>query len=190
MGNGMGECNIQSCTSLHKVAAEFSAYGCPIYPASYGATPVDLIIQDEDEAALRVEVKSTRSKNSHGSYKVDLRRHTRNATGQTRKLCDNSQWDILAVYLVEIDVTCFFLPGEVLSKHAICLAPEVSESKYCGNPQRLISDFVGVHRVMEERKRLLTNPDSACTLPQGGEIWTRIKCSVCSWTSLFFHSHI
>lgn len=106
-----------------KAIYEFTKQGYHIFNQVSGKAPFDLVIYKEEEL-LKVSVKSVLKRNSRGKYEVQLKRVRSNKTENKIYPFDNSECDLLVVYIVDLDKLCIFYANKITAKHTLNI-PEI-----------------------------------------------------------------
>lgn len=117
----------QGDIGLAVAIAEFSKLNYTISIPLTDNSPYDLIVEKEG-TLQKVQVKTSKYKNSYGNYEVGLRRIRSNKTQNKIHNFDNKETDLLFILLENTD--CYLIPCEVLTvKSTITLGTKYGEYK-------------------------------------------------------------
>lgn len=106
------------------VAKELIKQGYEVYSGITDNTKYDLLAI-LDGQIYRVEVKSTKQPEKRsGAYKIELKRTRSNKKKNTIYLFDNTEVDILGVYLEDIDRVMLFEARAIKAKSALTIRTE------------------------------------------------------------------
>lgn len=106
-----------------KVATHYAERGCSVFMPWGGKSINDLIIEDANGRAIRVQVKctSTMSKNGKG-WNAQLKSVRSNKTKNVIKNFDGSTSDILAIYIEPEDRLVFLSAKEYDGRSGVTIA--------------------------------------------------------------------
>lgn len=104
-----------------KVATVLTEQGYEVFNQISGKSPFDFVAH-KDGSLLKVEVKSTMTKASkYGSWEIAIKRTRSNRTSSTTHHFNGDLYDILAIYIHEIDRVCFFNSKLVTNQSSITI---------------------------------------------------------------------
>lgn len=126
----MDDKTYHSTTAEVRVAYELTKRKYHVFTQLSGKAPIDLIACAPGGRLLRISVKSCSVEpTEYGAYLVQLKKVRANKTKNRIVPFDNSECDVLAVYVRKLDVVCWIPATKIAATTGISLA--TSKSKHC-----------------------------------------------------------
>lgn len=128
-----------------KVAADLASKRIHVFTQSSGKAPVDMIAM-RDNKLFKVQVKSCEKARRNGGYNVQLRKIRHNSLKNTIHRFDPTECDVVAVYLVNVDIVCYVPSSEIGNRGEIVLRLEAKPGTDADKKQWMVDsykDFIG-----------------------------------------------